>query len=103
MAGDLYIYMNSGGVDVCISCVGFMLYGWVLLRFICAVCVGVCGCLGGVILYLRVVSGVYVWILCVGFMLGVWVCVGVYLCCVWGDILALGACSGNLTVRFDNE
>ena len=38
------------GVDVCISCVGFMLYGWVLLRFICAVCGGVCVGLGGVIL-----------------------------------------------------
>ena len=59
LAGDLYIYMHSVGVDVCISCVGFMLYGWVH--------------------------------------------VGVYLCCVWGDILALGVCSGNLTVCFDNE
>jgi hypothetical protein len=48
LAGDLYIYRHSVGVDGCISSVGFMLYGWVLLRFICALCDGVCVCLGGV-------------------------------------------------------
>jgi hypothetical protein len=79
-------------------CMGGFCYGLYVL------CVTVCvDVWGGVILYLCVVSGVYVWILCVGFMSCGWVRVGVYLCCVWGDILALGACSGNLTVRFDNE
>ena len=39
LAGDLYIYMYSVGVDVCILCVGFMLYGWVYVTvYMCCVC-----------------------------------------------------------------
>ena len=57
---------------------------------------------GGYFIAMCLTWGVCVDSMC-GLMLYGWVHVGVYLCCVWGDILALGVCSGNLTVRFDNE